>query len=319
MRNSAEQERPSATVWGRDESSAEQERRPNDDASTSSSSTAHQVLKKWIEAPVAGRRPNKADNKTDAFCQNASPIALIADAFCQNASPMKGILLEISLLSPPVESRAQSPVIVASALEPGASRVAALFSVRPSPSSPKRRRHSDLRSKAPPAFKGAACRLAACPVFACAPVQGIRIRRPMLTTSAMNSLMPCFESCDTLLTAISNLDSGSTPLYTLPNPPTPSRFLFLNPSVAWNKSLYENRCGPNSTSQSSRTSVYRSRLRTSRTAMAPTDKMNAAVAVGGMISTSLARCLGAKRGSFGSLVTSMAGAGPSMAKLQPRT
>ncbi|TVU40966.1 hypothetical protein EJB05_14452, partial [Eragrostis curvula] len=87
---------------------------------------------------------------------------------------------------------------VAAAPRPGASRMAALFAVRPSPSSPRRRRHSDLRSKAPAAFKGAACRLAACPVFVCAPVQGIRIsflKKKQRRQQVQNGISVCY-SCD---------------------------------------------------------------------------------------------------------------------------
>ncbi|XBI54441.1 hypothetical protein VPH35_036468 [Triticum aestivum] len=141
---------------------------------------------------------------------------------------------------------------------------------------------------------------------------------PTLATSATNSLMPCLDSWDTLFTATSSFDVRSIPLYTLPNPPAPSRRLSSNPSVAWNRSLYENRCGPNSVSQSSRSSVYLSLFRTTRAATTPRASRNAAMAIGTAISGALDRDLGPRRGSFGSLVMSMAGAGASTPKLQPR-
>uniref|UniRef100_A0A8R7UYE6 Uncharacterized protein n=1 Tax=Triticum urartu TaxID=4572 RepID=A0A8R7UYE6_TRIUA len=144
----------------------------------------------------------------------------------------------------------------------------------------------------------------------------------MLTISAMNSFIPCLESCDTLFTAILNLDLGNSPLYTLPNPPVPRRFLLSNPSVARNKSLYENRCGPNSTSQSSCNSAYLKCLRTSRETTAATDRMSAAVASGRMICNTCRRrrsLVWGPGGNLGSMVRSMAGAGLFMPKLQPIT
>uniref|UniRef100_A0A0A9AFS3 Uncharacterized protein n=1 Tax=Arundo donax TaxID=35708 RepID=A0A0A9AFS3_ARUDO len=53
----------------------------------------------------------------------------------------------------------------------------------------------------------------------------------------MNSLFPCLDSGDTRLIATLCAELGSTPLYTLPNPPLPSSILSLNLSVAVISSL----------------------------------------------------------------------------------
>ncbi|XBJ16225.1 hypothetical protein VPH35_007904 [Triticum aestivum] len=141
----------------------------------------------------------------------------------------------------------------------------------------------------------------------------------MLTTSAMNSLIPCLDSCDTLFTATSVRVPGSTPLYTLPNPPVPSSRLSLNPAVASNRSLNANRCGPNSTSQSSRSSAYLSRRRSNKRPTPTAARTAAVVTIGSAMASVFDWGLGPMRGSFGSLAWSSAGAAPSRLKLQPST
>uniref|UniRef100_J3MID4 Uncharacterized protein n=1 Tax=Oryza brachyantha TaxID=4533 RepID=J3MID4_ORYBR len=138
----------------------------------------------------------------------------------------------------------------------------------------------------------------------------------MLTTSDMNSFIPWFEPCDTFFTATSILDFRSTPLYTFPKPPVPSMCLLLKPSVALCRSLYENRCGPNSTSQSSLNSAYLCCLLTSRMIIA---KINAALTMGNVIFKIFCKLLSLGQGSLGNLAILIAGAGAFMAKLQPIT
>ncbi|XBI47460.1 hypothetical protein VPH35_111402 [Triticum aestivum] len=142
----------------------------------------------------------------------------------------------------------------------------------------------------------------------------------MLTTSEMNSFIPCLDSCDTFFTAISAPDVGSTPLYTLPNPPMPSSRSSENPLVAWNKSLYEKRCGPNSVSHSSFTSAYLRRLRSIRTTAMASANTNAADAIGNTIYSVFDRRLGVVNGRAGSFCMFSGGAcPPSILKLQAST
>nr|CAB3485226.1 unnamed protein product [Digitaria exilis] len=72
----------------------------------------------------------------------------------------------------------------------------------------------------------------------------------------------------------------------------PSRFVSLNPSVAWCRSLYANLCGPNVASQSSLTSAYMRRRRRSANTTAPTANTSAADAIGSTISSVLERGFG---------------------------
>jgi hypothetical protein len=58
-----------------------------------------------------------------------------------------------------------------------------------------------------------------------------------MSTSTRNSRLPWNPSLSSCFTAITSLVSPRTPLYTRPNPPSPSRFLSLNPSVAAPSSL----------------------------------------------------------------------------------
>ena len=98
--------------------------------------------------------------------------------------------------------------------------------------------------------------------------------------------------------------------------------MLLNPSVARNSSRYANRCGPNSTSQSSRSSAYVRCLRTSRTTVTQVARTKTNAATGSAISSSLTRASrrpAVSSGSCGTLLKSMGGAGPSTAKLQAST
>jgi len=68
----------------------------------------------------------------------------------------------------------------------------------------------------------------------------------MISTSAWNSRSPCPLPALSCFTATSVPLPGSTPLYTYPNPPCPSRFAFENPPVAAPSSSYVNElCDPN--------------------------------------------------------------------------
>ncbi|XBI35110.1 hypothetical protein VPH35_120840 [Triticum aestivum] len=139
----------------------------------------------------------------------------------------------------------------------------------------------------------------------------------MLAISATNSRSPCLDSCDTLFTAISKLDAERRPLYTLPNPPTPSKFLSVNPSVARCRSLYAYRWGPNSSSQPSRTSANRRRRHRKKKTAASAVTTSNTLASGKTMARTLDRGLGPRRGRAGSLEKSSGGAGPSKLKLHP--
>uniref|UniRef100_A0A0A9HAF6 Uncharacterized protein n=1 Tax=Arundo donax TaxID=35708 RepID=A0A0A9HAF6_ARUDO len=140
----------------------------------------------------------------------------------------------------------------------------------------------------------------------------------MLTTSATNSRIPCLDPCATFFTATSILDAR-TPRYTLPKPPMPRSRLSLNPSVAWNKSLYENLCGPNAASHSSLTSAYMRRRRMNTKTTAATAKTSTADAIGSTISSVLDRGLGLVTGRVGREEMLSAGAAPFILKLHPST
>uniref|UniRef100_A0A0A8ZCL6 Uncharacterized protein n=1 Tax=Arundo donax TaxID=35708 RepID=A0A0A8ZCL6_ARUDO len=53
-----------------------------------------------------------------------------------------------------------------------------------------------------------------------------------MSTSTRNSRFPCNPSLSSCLTAITSIVSGMYPLYTLPKPPSPSRFSWLKELVA---------------------------------------------------------------------------------------
>uniref|UniRef100_A0A0D3GLX7 Uncharacterized protein n=1 Tax=Oryza barthii TaxID=65489 RepID=A0A0D3GLX7_9ORYZ len=89
----------------------------------------------------------------------------------------------------------------------------------------------------------------------------------------------------------------------------------MNPMVP-TRSLYENRCGPNSTSQSSLNSAYLCCLLTS---IMTTTKINATATIGNRICKIFCNLLSPGQGSLGNLEISIGGAGAFIAKLHPST